>query len=130
MNQKGFSLIELTIVMSVMIILATIAAPQYTTYIDRAKAYGMIPFANGCAAAQYSECGYDDSVNATYLNGLSACTDTHKLLSTGNNISIAPTTADCDNIQVSVSEATGLPGWRAECYGDDNDGVQCKLHSP
>lgn len=75
MNNKGFSLVELIVVIAIMAILAVTLAPRLTQYIDKARQANDREAVNAVYTA--IKLGMlDDGIYATPLAGITASTDT------------------------------------------------------
>lgn len=99
--QKGFTLIELMIVVAIIGILAAIALPAYQDYTTRAK---VTECAGLIAACKTSVTEYYSSQNAFPANATAAgCADT------GTQYCAAPTVAATGAITVQVAAAAGVP---------------------
>ena len=98
-NQKGFTLIELMIVVAIIGILAAIALPAYQDYTTRAKVSEVVLAANTCKAAitETSQIGLSrtptsgqelgcDTTSSQYVQGVSA-TEAGVITVTAQNIS-------------------------------------------
>ena len=101
-NQKGFTLIELMIVVAIIAILAAIALPQYQNYVARSQATA------GLADITPGKTAYEEQVN----NGVTTAAS----YTTVDELGLQATTERC----AITAQAPGSDGSRAAA-------LQCKL---
>jgi len=87
-NQKGFTLIELMIVVAIIAILAAIALPQYRNYTNRAK----ITQAVAAVAGEKIKVAENSASGAALCNGILAATCNAGVLTGNSNDSTATIT--------------------------------------
>ena len=91
--RKGFTLVELLIVIAIIAILAAIAIPQYTKYVKKAAAANAQATLSSClsaAMAQFADNGSVTTYNCT-LQDANVTTVTITLDNNGTLSSISPT---------------------------------------
>ncbi len=106
--RKAFTLVELLIVIAIIAILAAIAIPQYTKYVNKAAAANVQAQLSSCVAAAMAE--FADNGNTSYTCKIKTdkgATDvTITLDSDGNLSSISPTSFTIKGHQVTCSVDT------------------------
>ena len=124
MRKKGFTLIELMVVIAILAILAAVALTSYKAYQQKAKAKELITLARACAQEIAAECAVIGSYNATKLASCNISNSTVGYL-TGVSISA---TGECDGFTVTASGKVGEngPEYQVTCsYQSNGDHVTC-----
>ena len=104
-GQKGFTLIELMIVIAIIGILAAIAIPQFTAYRQRGFNAAMQSDLRNAATAQ--EAYYTDGqVYTTTLNDL-----TSRGYTASANVTVNPTGGDSQGYTMTGVHSSGLTTW-------------------
>ena len=78
-RRKGFTLVELMVVIAIIAILAAVALTQYSSYKKKAKAKDLLTLARGCAMAIVSECevGGQTSIDPDNVEACQAANSTY-----------------------------------------------------
>ena len=72
-KEKGFTLVELMIVIAIIAILAAVAISQYSAYKNKAKAKELVGFARACAMEIASQCQVEPNLTQDDANNLESC---------------------------------------------------------
>jgi len=124
-QQKGFTLIELMIVIAIIAILAALALPPYNSYRRKAQASKLIDSARACAQEMAATC----AGNATFTQGstLSSCSSAPDLPYLTNETFTA-TPNSCTSLTATLTGDTqdGIT-YTATCTGAYNVNITCTL---
>jgi prepilin-type N-terminal cleavage/methylation domain-containing protein len=102
-NEKGFTLIELMIVIAIIGILAAIAIPQFSAY--RKRSYNASAQADLRNAATAQEAYFVD--NSTYTTDMSTLAGTTYGFFTSSNVTISCSDADTNGYSMTASHSAG-----------------------
>ena len=130
-NQKGFTLVELMIVIAIIGILAAVAIPQYNAYRAKAKASKLIDYARGCAMQLAAACQSNEGTGASLSssNATGACANPTVVLPGTNVIPTLVHTQDAACTGISIGAQATIAGtlYTATCAGDWNGNITCNL---
>ena len=106
-NQKGFTLIELMIVIAIIGILAAIAIPQFSAY--RKRSYNAASQSDLRNATTAQEAYFVD--NQIYATAIGSLVPATYGLYTSQNVTIAVVSANASTYQMTSSHSSGDKTW-------------------
>ena len=131
MRKKGFTLVELMVVIAIIAILAAIALTAYRAYIKKAQAKELMTLARACIQEVISECAVKGEV--TDLADLGSCnpeSTTTKYIVSGLTITGSPNCNGNFDIVASGTVAAG-GNYKVTCtYDNTNKDIYCTSPTP
>ncbi len=124
MRKKGFTLIELMVVIAIIAILAAIALTSYQAYIKKAKAKELITIARGCAQGVITKCIEEGNGTSITLSNVDECQVSSSALGQYfSNINAPSGTVTCGNSFTITASGTLKDGTTcsANCTYDPNN---------
>ncbi len=135
LNNKGFSLVELIIVIAIMVILVVVIAPQYTRFVNNSRVSADVQTAQTMATAIDAAVAegknpFTASPRFSNVQGFDSTGAMPASKFTGGSFSVSGN--DVDGVQsITLTIATGNPNpGTYECYpnpDDSSDGINAKL---
>ncbi len=125
MRKKGFTLIELMVVIAIIAILAAIALTSYRAYQRKAQAKELMTFARACIQEAISQCLTNPNFNA--FSTLDACQAPTQGTQYITGITITPPNSCSENYIAKASGTVGGQTYEVTCtYDKTTDDVICE----
>ena len=105
MRKKGFTLIELMVVIAIIAILAAIALTSYKAYMKKAQAKELLTYARACAQELASACLTGEKV--TSASNFESCQNPTKKLKYFSSVTITPS-VNCDGGSITTLKVDEL----------------------
>jgi len=122
MRKKGFTLIELMVVIAIIAILAAVALTSYRAYQQKAKAKELLTIARACAQEIAAEC----AVTGSYVSTQLASCNVNGTVGYLTGVSVSAT-GGCNSFTVTASgKVDNSTTYQVTCsYDSTSDQVTC-----
>jgi prepilin-type N-terminal cleavage/methylation domain-containing protein len=123
MRKKGFTLVELMVVIAIIAILAAIALTAYRAYIRKAQSKELLTFARACVQEAIAQCSTDPDF--TSFGDLDACQTPTQGTQYITGITITPPSS-CNELTTSARGTVGTETYEVTCtYDQTRDDIIC-----
>ena len=123
-KKKGFTLVELMLVVFIISVLAALSLVYYGQYRQRAQAKDLMTVARGCAADVIAECiGASGNIADLSTRSLGSC---ENRTMEGTGLIETTVTGCCTDFTVE-SVGTEVTLYKGECAGDYSDNLECDI---
>lgn len=125
-SQKGFTLVELMIVIAIIAILAAVAMNQYSAYKNKAKAKELVGFARACVMEARTQCEANpDTTDFTTLQSCQGPWNDTKYL-TGISVTATPACNASYDVEATATLDDGTTSCNVNCYYNyTSDDISC-----
>jgi prepilin-type N-terminal cleavage/methylation domain-containing protein len=124
MRKKGFTLVELMVVIAIIAILAAIALTAYQSYIRKAQAKELLTFARACVQEAMAQCQTDPTF--TGFNTLDSCQDVTNPTRYISSITFSQRPSSCTDFNTVVQGTISGQTWQVTCnYNSTSNDVVC-----
>jgi len=130
MRKKGFTLVELMVVIAIIAILAAIALTTYRAYIKKSQAKELMTIARSCIQEVISECAVKGS--APNLSDLGSCNPESTTTKYISGLTITGTPNCNGNFDIVASGTVAAGGnYKVTCtYDNTNKDIYCTSPTP
>ena len=125
MRKKGFTLIELMVVIAIIAILAAVALTSYRAYIRKAQAKELLTFARACIQEVVAQCAVTGTAPEN-LDEFDSCNPEKTQTKYLTSIDVSGTPSCNSTFTITATGKAGGKDYKVECsYDPTNDDIYC-----
>ena len=129
-KKRGFTLVELMIVIAIIAILAAVAISQYSAYKNKAKAKELVGFARACVMEVITQCQTVANGTTITVANLESCSVSNVDTKYLTGVSVSASNYQCGSGDFSVNATgtitgTGKTATVTCTYDSNNDDISC-----